>query len=85
MARETNTKNTKECILLLNELISHYKNIRDFALTINVDPADVFRWRTGRRKITPKAVVNIIREHPDVKPYELNPEIFPEDVIIRFI
>lgn len=71
-------------VTVLNSVISEYKTIREFSRAIEEDPADVFRWRAGKRKINPRAVVSIVKLHPDVKPHDLNPAIFEKGLTFKF-
>ena len=70
--------------VLLNGIIEQYKTIREFARTIGEDPADIFRWKAGKRDIHPRAVVSIVKLHPKYKPHDLNPEVFPKGLTFNF-
>lgn len=71
-------------IKLLNSIIEQYKSIREFARAIEEDPADIFRWRANKRKINPRAVIKIVRSHPEVDPYELNNDVFLKGMTFNF-
>ena len=66
------------------DLIEEYDSLRDFARVIGEDPGDVVRWKYGRAKIRPRAVITICRLHPEVPPHRLCPEIFPADLTLKF-
>lgn len=68
----------------LNNIIDTYSSIREFSRSIGEDYSDVQRWRWGERKINPRAVVSICRLHPEIKPYDLNPYVFPDGLIFKF-
>lgn len=68
---------------IINELIAQYQSVKKFARAISEDSADVIRWRYGRNKITARSVIKICKLHPDIQPYELNPDHFPND--LKFI
>lgn len=73
-----------DSITLLNSIIGEYKTIREFARNIEEDPADIFRWRAGKRKINPRAVIQIVRLHPKVNAHDLNPDVFPKGITFNF-
>lgn len=72
-------------IELLNGIIGQYRSIREFARAIEEDPADIFRWRAGKRKINPRAVIKIVREHPHIMAHELNSDVFLKGMTFNFI
>lgn len=74
----------KFCAEYLNGIISGYKTLKEFSRAIEEDSADIFRWRTGRRIINPRAVITIARLHPEVEPHLLNPFVFPSDLTLKF-
>lgn len=69
---------------ILTGIIKQYGTVREFARAIDEDPADIYLWKTGRRKITARAVVSIIKQHPDFEPYELNPWVFEKGMTFQF-
>lgn len=69
---------------LLNSIIQKYASIREFSRAIGEDPADVFRWKAGKRAINPRAVVSIVKLYPKIKPHDLNPDIFEEGLTFNF-
>lgn len=69
---------------ILETILKDYKSIREFARMIEIDPADVHRWRSGKRKIHPRAVINIVRLHPDLSAHDLNPTVFEEGLTFNF-
>lgn len=69
---------------LLCDIISNYKSIREFARAIEEDPADIFRWKAGKRKINPRAVVKIVRLHPIIMPHDLNNDVFLKGMTFNF-
>ncbi len=71
-------------ISLLNEIIDQYKSVREFARAIEEDPADIFRWKVGKRKINPRAVIKIVRLHPKVKAHDLNSDVFLKGMTFNF-
>lgn len=81
---DRDNKMSKKPADIINTLIPMYQSSREFARAIGEDAADVIRWRFGRCKIKARAVVNICRLHPHIKPFELNPDWFPEDLTFKF-
>lgn len=75
---------TKSPADIINELLDKAPTSRDFARSINEDAADIIRWRYGRSKIKPRAVIAICRLHPELRPHDLNPDIFPADLSFFF-
>lgn len=69
---------------MLNKIVGEYKSVREFCRMIDEDWANYYRWYKGARAIHPRAVIKIVRLHPDVKPYQLNPEVFPKDLHFKF-
>lgn len=69
---------------VLLHVIKLYPSMREFAKQIGEDCADVHRWKSGKIKIKAKAIVSICRLHPNVKPYYLNPHVFPKDLKFKF-
>ncbi len=78
------SKNTELSIKLLNGIISQYKTIREFARTIEEDPADIFKWRAGTRKINPRAIIKIVKLHKTIQPHDLNADVFPKGLSFKF-
>ncbi len=68
---------------IINDLLTSYSTSREFARAIKEDPADIVRWRSGRSPVKPRAVIQICRLYPEIKPNSLNP-IFPEDIYFEF-
>lgn len=75
---------TKKPADIINELIQDYASLREFARAIGEDGSDVMRWRYDRSKVTPRAVIKICKLYPAIAPYELNPDVFPEDLVVIF-
>lgn len=71
-------------VKILNDVIKHYKSIREFARVIEEDPADIHRWKSGKRAINARAVVSIVKNHPRLKPHDLNPDVFEEGLSFKF-
>ena len=71
-------------IELLLKIMSGYSSIREFARCIGEDAMDVMRWRKGKRKINPRAVISICRLHNDIDPWQLNPAVFPDNLTLKF-
>ncbi len=69
---------------LLCDIIAEYKSVREFARAIEEDPADIFRWKVGRRKINPRAVIKIVRLHPKVLAHDLNADVFLKGMTFNF-
>ena len=69
---------------ILESLIKRYSSMREFARTIGEDTTDIIYWKTGKRKICGRAVVKIVKIHPEILPFELNPEMFPENLDFHF-
>ncbi len=69
---------------ILCDIIAEYKSVREFARAIEEDPADIFRWKVGRRKINPRAVIRIVRLHPKVSAHDLNPDVFLKGMTFNF-
>lgn len=75
---------TKTPAEILNDVISWYPSLREFARAIQEDSRDVAIWRSGKRKVSPRAVIKICALHPAYKPYDLNPDVFPANLILHF-
>lgn len=75
---------TKKPETIINDLISRYESLRDFSRTIQEDSSDVMRWRFGRSKVRPRAVIKICELHPEIQPHELNADIFPAHLTFKF-
>ena len=75
---------TKKPHDIINDLISQYASARELARAIGEDSADVIRWRQGKSRIKARAIVTICRLHPEIKPYQLNPDHFPDDLNFVF-
>ena len=69
---------------IIEHLLKKYPTAREFARSIKEDAADITRWRTGLSNIKPRAVVSICRLHPEIKPYQLNENIFPRELTFTF-
>ena len=69
---------------VLNSLIEKYPTANNFARMINENATDVMRWRHGKAMMSARAVISICRLHPKVKPCQLNPKWFPEDLTFKF-
>ncbi len=69
---------------IINELIKQYSSLREFARAIHEDASDVMRWRYGRARVTPRAVIKICELHPVYLAHELNPDIFPHNLALYF-
>lgn len=69
---------------ILDQLISEHKSMRAFARSIHEDASDVHRWQKGKGKMKLRAVIEVCRQYPNVKPFDLNPEEFPEDLLFKF-
>lgn len=69
---------------ILCDIIEQYNSVREFARAIEEDPADIFRWKAGKRKINPRAVIKIVRLHPEVWPHELNEDVFLHNMTFNF-
>ncbi len=77
------TKN-KIAAEILGDLIAQYPSLREFARVIREDGRDIGIWRSDKRRITPRAVIKICELHPDIKPHDLNPDIFPANLTLHF-
>ncbi len=84
MTKEDKVKSFLESMKLLNKIAEEYKSVREFARAIEEDPADIFRWKAGKRKINPRAVVKIVKLHPQVKAHELNSDVFLKGMTFNF-
>ncbi len=69
---------------ILQGIVDQYKSVREFARAIQEDPADIFRWKAGKRKINPRAVINIVKLHPELSAHDLNPETFEFGLTFNF-
>jgi Lhr-like helicase len=69
---------------LLTMLIEQYPSMREFSREIREDVADVSRWRAGAKMVTTRGVLAICRKHPEILPFMLNPDIFPQDLRFKF-
>lgn len=84
MSKQDKVEKFLYAIKILNTVISEYQSIREFARAIEEDPADIFRWKAGKRKINPRAVIKIVKEHPRVKPHDLNSDVFLKGMTFNF-
>lgn len=73
-------ENQKKIIV---KLLSQYKSLREFARTITEDPTDVVKWRDGKRRVHPRAVMTIARLFK-IEPQELRPDLFDQNTKITF-
>ena len=73
-----------ETTKVLEKLISQYPSMREFARTIREDITDVSRWKCGKKRLTTRAIVSICCLHPEVKPFQLNPDNFPRELEFVF-
>lgn len=69
----------------LMKLVKKYKSMRQFARLIMEDVSDVSKWKQGYKTISTRCIVSIARLHPEIRPYDLNPDWFPEDCRITFV
>jgi hypothetical protein len=74
----------KTAIWHLEQLIKKESSARSFAFGIEEDPADIARWRTGKTKIKPRAVIKICKKYYRMSPSDFRPDIFPKGMIITF-
>ncbi len=77
----------KKSMQIIEVLISKNKSMRAFARLIAEDPADIHRWRRGKSQIKVRAIVSICRlcsEKTGLKPFDLNPDLFPDDLEFKF-
>ena len=80
-----NEEQTKKAMVILTALIDkRYPTMREFARTIHEETSDVSRWKGGHKKVTVRALVEIIRLHPVIKAWDLRPDIFPEELEFVF-
>jgi len=70
--------------LIIEEIVKKYKTARQFAAVIGVDMVDLHKWRKGTLRVSAKGVVSLCRLFPEVKPFQLNPDFFPEDLRFTF-
>jgi len=73
-----------QSVTLINELVSKYESMREFARAIQEHYSDVSRWCSGKIPIKLRAVIEICRLYPAIKPNQLNPAIFPDDLEFVF-
>jgi DNA-binding transcriptional regulator YdaS (Cro superfamily) len=69
---------------IICELILRNRTMRDFAKQIGEAATDISLWKRGARQIRPRAVIEICRHYPDIKPHDLNPYVFTKDIILTF-
>ena len=69
--------------LIIEELIKKHKSAREFARTINEDISDVIRWRQGKLRVGARAAVSLAKVYK-VKPSDLRPDLFPEELEFVF-
>jgi uncharacterized membrane protein YkvA (DUF1232 family) len=80
-----NEQQTKKSMSLLSALIENfYPTMREFSRTIHEETSDVSRWKGGHKKITMRALVEICRLHPVIIPWDLRPDVFPENLEFIF-
>lgn len=70
--------------VIMNELVDRFSSAREFARAIGEDPSDVMKWRLGKIKVRPRAVISICRLYPCINPADLNPSVFPADLRLSF-
>lgn len=75
---------TTNVIRILTKLLEKYDSMRSFSREIREDVSDVSRWKMGKKCLTPRAIISICRLYPDIPPYFLNPDLFPEDLLFNF-
>jgi len=68
---------------IVRDLLAKYDSIRDFAIAIGIDPADVHRWKTGSVKVRVTGVVALAK-HFDIEPHMLRPDWFPKNLQFVF-
>ncbi len=74
---------TVRYVKIYNSLIDKHESMRKFAIAIGEEISQVCKWRYGRKSLPTRTVITICRMYPKIQPYELNPDLFPED--LKFI
>lgn len=69
---------------ILNKILAQYRSLREFARTIGEAPPDIYLWKDGRRNIHARAVISIVKHHPEYTPHQLNPDIFERGLTFNF-
>ncbi len=73
---------TKHCDII-KKLIAKNESMRAFARSINHDSHEVSAWRDGKRLINAKGVVAVAKIY-NIKPSDLRPDIFPDNLDFVF-
>ena len=68
----------------INKLVKKSKSMREFARLICENCSDVSRWCSGEKPVNIRAVLEICRKYPNIKPHQLNAIVFPEDLTFKF-
>lgn len=76
MAQKAKTTTMRFKTTIDNLLKDKDMNYRDFARTIGEDSADISRWMHRQKNVTTRAVLSICKIYPQIKPHDLNPELF---------
>lgn len=69
---------------IINDLIAKHKTMRAFSRAISEDISDVWKWKKGQKRITPRAISSICKLYPEIKPHNLRPDIYPEGISFNF-
>ena len=77
-------KQTNIAMKLFTTLLNRFPNQRAFSRAIDEDCADIYLWKTGRKRIRPRAVVTMARLF-GADPHMLRPDIFQDDVKLVFL
>lgn len=77
-----NEDQKSKSISIIKDLISRHSSMREFSRQIKEDATDVCRWTKGKKKIMPRAIISICKLYPEIKPHDLNPDLFPIDTRI---
>jgi hypothetical protein len=74
----------QQSVDLINKLADKAPSMRAFARSIYEQVSDVSRWCAGLKHIKLRAVIEICRLYPEIRPHQLNHMIFPEDLVFTF-
>lgn len=61
----------------------NHVSLRQFAYLINENASDVCKWRAAKKNLTIRVIVTLCRMF-NLRPHDLNPDVFPADLLFEF-
>jgi len=61
----------------------NHVSLRQFAYIINENASDVCKWRAAKKNLTIRVIVTLCRMF-NLRPHDLNPDVFPPDLLFQF-